>query len=204
MGCVCSWPYMGYMSIPRYAQNKATGVFFKLHIAYYTTSIPTKFNKQFSLHKYTPTIHTISHKHISECCGLGSRAFVEEQSMVSSQSLSTMDAATVEPIWTLEQGGFPDEARGRASGILARVDFFLQKLGVLLGTKIGDWLSFCPNFHVWDPYIALWFIIPILLGRKFVFSPMKKPSKPTHWRCWSIWRALDFPSQRPSNPWLGH
>lgn len=75
--------------------------------------------------------------------------------MVSSQSLSTMDAATVEPIWTLEQGGFPDEARGRASGILARVDFFLQKLGVLLGTKIGGWFSFGPNFHVWDPYIAL-------------------------------------------------
>lgn len=37
------------------------------------------------------------------------------------------------------------------------------------------------------------------------FHPhMKKPSKPTHGRCWSIWRALDFRSQHLSNPWLGH
>lgn len=98
--------------------------------------------------------------------------------------------------------------RGKGEGIRhpSPGGFFPPKIRCFVGNK--NWglvkLSFGPNFHVWDPYIALWFIIPILLGRKFVFSPMKKPSKPTHWRCWSIWRALDFPSQRPSNPWLGH
>ncbi len=49
--------------------------------------------------------------------------------MVSSQSLSTMDAATAEPIWTLEQGGFPDEAlkRGREFFVAFRVEFFCCK-----------------------------------------------------------------------------
>lgn len=74
------------------------------------------------------------HTNISPCCGQGSRAFVEEQSMVSSQSLSTMDAATAEPIWTLEQGGFPDEALKRGRACLS--GFFLQKSS-FVGKKLA-------------------------------------------------------------------
>ena len=132
---------------------------FKLHIAYYTTSVSTNTLAYTNIHPPYIQYHT----NISPYCGLGSRAFVEEQSMVSSQSLSTMDAATVEPIWTLEQGGFPDEARGRASGILARVEFFPAKIRCFVGNKnwglVKFWSKFpCLGslycFMIHNPYFA--------------------------------------------------
>ena len=106
---------------------------FKLHIAYYTTSVSTNTLAYTNIHPPYIQYHT----NISPYCGLGSRAFVEEQSMVFSQSLSTMDAATVEPIWTLEQGGFSQtrQGGGHPASYCSPGGIFPAKIRCFVGNK---------------------------------------------------------------------